>query len=67
VADDLSRKDPQFLAISSATLAWVTDIEASYCNDPHYTDIIQKVLVNPQAVPHYTVHWNSEVSGKDLH
>jgi hypothetical protein len=56
VAVALSRKDPQLSAITSTTPAWVSDIEASHDNDPHYTELIQKIMVNPQAAPHYTVH-----------
>jgi hypothetical protein len=53
VADALSRGEPAVSAISSTSPAWVIDIEASYIDDAHCTDIIQKLLINPSAVPHY--------------
>jgi hypothetical protein len=56
VADALSRKDQSISAISSTTPAWVVDIENSYINDSHYTDIIQQLLVNENSIQHYTVH-----------
>jgi hypothetical protein len=56
VADALSRKEQQLNAISSVTLAWITDIEQSYVNDTHYTSLIQQLLVNDQSVLNYSVH-----------
>jgi hypothetical protein len=56
VADALSRKDRTMLAITSFTPAWIADIEQSYYQDKTYTEILQQVTINDQAVPHYTVH-----------
>jgi hypothetical protein len=56
VADALSRREPQIAAISSTSPAWVTGIEASYTDDAHCTDVIQKLQINPSAVPHYSIH-----------
>jgi hypothetical protein len=55
-ADALSRQDHSILAISSAIPAWVTDAEASYINDTHYTNLIQQLSINNQVVPNYFVH-----------
>jgi hypothetical protein len=55
-ADALSRKQHQVNAISSAVPTWITDIEASYHNDIHFTNIIQQLAINPEAVPNYTLH-----------
>jgi hypothetical protein len=56
VPDALSRKDAQILAISSIVPSWVSDIEQSYQNDPHFKAILEQTVVNDQTVPHYTVH-----------
>jgi hypothetical protein len=56
VADALSRKEQEISAISSASPTWVIDIETSYADDAYYTYIIQKLLINPLVVPHYSVH-----------
>jgi hypothetical protein len=56
VADALSRKETNLVAISSATPAWVVDIEASYSRDQYYTYLIHKLLIDTQAVPDYPVH-----------
>jgi hypothetical protein len=56
VDDALSRKDTQLLAISSATPAWVAEIEAIYNDDKHCTDLTQHLLIDAQAVPNYLVH-----------
>jgi hypothetical protein len=40
VADALSRKELEISAISLMSPAWVTEIEASYIDDAHCTDII---------------------------
>jgi hypothetical protein len=42
--------------ISSATPAWVLEIEANYNNDAHYTSLIQQIVVNNQDIHHYSVH-----------
>jgi hypothetical protein len=47
----LSRKDPQLSAITSTTPAWVSDIEASHDNDPHYTALIQKYWLTLKQSP----------------
>jgi hypothetical protein len=39
-ANALSRQDHSILAISAIVPTWVTDVEASYVNDTHYTDFI---------------------------
>jgi hypothetical protein len=56
VADALSRKEHEVLAISSTVPDWVADIEASYYNDTQYTNITQQLAVNTEAVPNYTLH-----------
>jgi hypothetical protein len=56
VVDALSKKDTQLLAISSATPAWVVEIQASYNDDKHCTDLTQQLLIDAQAVPNYSVH-----------
>jgi hypothetical protein len=56
VVNALSRKDSLISTISFATPAWVTNIEASYSDDPHYTEIIQQLMANALAVPHYSIH-----------
>jgi hypothetical protein len=55
-ADALSRKEQSLFAISTATLAWIPDIEASYQGDGFYSPIIEQVLVNPTASPNYSIH-----------
>jgi hypothetical protein len=55
-ADALSRKEQSLFAISTATLAWIPDIEASYQGDGFYLPIIEQVLVNPTANPNYSIH-----------
>jgi hypothetical protein len=56
VANALSRKDAQLLAISSIVPSCVSDIEQSYQDDPHFKAILEQTVVNDQSVPHYTVH-----------
>jgi hypothetical protein len=56
VVDALSKKDTQLLAISSATPAWVVEIQASYNDDKHCTDLTQQLLIDAHAVPNYSVH-----------
>jgi hypothetical protein len=56
VADALSRKDHTLATISSATPAWTADIEENYENDPHYTNLLEQLLVNAQVVPNHSVH-----------
>jgi hypothetical protein len=56
VANALSRRVQELSAISSAIPAWISDIENSYISDEAYTTIIQQILVNPDVVPHYSVH-----------
>jgi hypothetical protein len=56
VADALSRKEHEVQAISSTISSWITDIETSYEGDQHYTNILQQLLINEQALPHYTTH-----------
>jgi hypothetical protein len=56
IADALSRVDHSLSAISSVIPTWVADIEASYHSDSTYTDLIQYLLVNCEAAPHYTLH-----------
>jgi hypothetical protein len=55
-ADALSRQDHSSLAISAAIPAWAADIGTSYVTDSLYSDIIQQLSVNRQAVPHYSIH-----------
>jgi hypothetical protein len=56
IADALSRKEHNLLAISSFTPAWIQEIEQSYEEDTFYNQIIQQVLIDVEAVQHYTVH-----------
>jgi hypothetical protein len=56
VVDALSRQEHNILAISSATPAWIHDIEESYLQDTTFTTIIEQLLVNDQAIPDYSVH-----------
>jgi transposase InsO family protein len=56
VADALSRQDHTIYAISSVIPSWMSDIEASYKDDPLYTDILQQVTLSDQALPQYTIH-----------
>jgi hypothetical protein len=56
VADALSRKEHTIMAISTATPAWVKDIEHSYSQDPYYSSILEQVLINSKVVPHYSAH-----------
>jgi hypothetical protein len=55
-ADALSRKEHSLLAISTATLAWISNIEASYQGDGFYSPIIEHVLVNPTTSLNYFIH-----------
>jgi hypothetical protein len=55
-ADALFRREHTLAAISSATPAWTTDIEESYEHDPHYTQLLEQLLVNPQVVSDHTDH-----------
>jgi hypothetical protein len=36
--------------------AWVSDIEQSYQDDPHFKAILEQILLNDHSVPDYTVH-----------
>jgi hypothetical protein len=56
MVDALSQQYHSIAALSTVTPLWIADIENSYTNDEGYVDIIQQLLVNPQSVPHYTVH-----------
>jgi hypothetical protein len=56
VANVLSRKDHNILAITSFTPVWIHDIEHSYSGDTYYTQLLQQVLINAQDTPHYSVH-----------
>jgi hypothetical protein len=56
VANALSRKDNCLMAITSAVPARISDVEARYVNDSYYTKLIQKLSVQPQAAPHYSLH-----------
>jgi hypothetical protein len=56
VVDALSRKDNCLMAIISAVPTWISDVEASYVNDSHYTELIQKLSVQPQTAPQYSLH-----------
>jgi hypothetical protein len=56
VVDALLRKENPIMAISTATPAWVQDIEHSYSQDSYYSSILEQVLINSEAVPHYSAH-----------
>jgi hypothetical protein len=56
IADALSRKDVQILAITYAIPSWIFDVENSYTLDPHYKSLIEQLLVNDQSVPQYSIH-----------
>jgi hypothetical protein len=56
VVDALSREDPSLMAISIVTPSWISNIEDSYTNDNLYTEIIQQLLVDQNAVTQYSVH-----------
>jgi hypothetical protein len=57
-ADALSR-NPQmssdYLAISSCTPQWVSEIIDSYTHDPFAKDLLVKLVVDASAVPHYSL------------
>jgi ribonuclease HI len=54
VADALSRAphSSQLLAISAVILSWVEQVQASYENDPYCLDLLAKLSLDSQAVPH---------------
>jgi hypothetical protein len=56
VADALSKKDHNVLAIFSATPDWITEVEASYTNDNQLTELLQQLAVDSQVVPYYSLH-----------
>jgi hypothetical protein len=56
IDDALSRKDHDISTISSVVPLWVSNIENSYKDDQHLTNIIQQLAMNDQAVPHYNLH-----------
>jgi hypothetical protein len=56
VADALSRPEQALFAISSVNPSWIVDIEESYSQDTTYKSTIEQVLVNSQALPHYSIH-----------
>jgi hypothetical protein len=46
VAYALSRRDHDLAAISTATPSWIAEIEESYKDDPHYTNLLQQLTVD---------------------
>jgi hypothetical protein len=52
----LSRKNHSVSAIFSAVPTWIADIEESNTNDPIYSDMIQQLVVNSQALQDYSLH-----------
>jgi hypothetical protein len=40
VADALSKRDHDIAAISTVTPSWISEIEESYKDDPHYTNLM---------------------------
>jgi hypothetical protein len=56
VAYALSRRDHDLAAISIATPSWIAEIEESYKDDPHYTNLLQQLTVDSQSVQHYSLH-----------
>jgi hypothetical protein len=70
VADALSRRghsDSQLLALSAATPAWVSEVINSYEQDNHAASIISKLLLDPAAVPHFTLcGWVTKVQKPNL-
>jgi hypothetical protein len=65
VADALSRRhgsvdgnDDDLLhcfAISSCQPKWLTDTKGSYDKDPSILEMIQKLTIDPSAIPHFTL------------
>lgn len=55
-----------YAAISLAQPQWLSDVHASYISDDHAQDIIAKLLMDDQSVPHYTfsdglLHYKSRI------
>ena len=57
VADALSRRDTEELqlAVSSSSPQWLSDIANSYSDSPLAQEILSKLAVNPDALPHYSL------------
>lgn len=58
-ADALSRHPAppaQLQAISASTPTWLADIVAGYAEDPKSLQLLQELVVNPQARPPFTLH-----------
>jgi hypothetical protein len=65
VADALSRRhgsvdgnDDDLLhcfTISSCQPKWLTDTKGSYDKDPSILEMIQKLTIDPSAIPHFTL------------
>lgn len=54
VADALSRKHT-CMTISMVTPTWISALEESYAQDPHYQQLLEQLLLSPK----HTVHKNT--------
>lgn len=56
VADALSRcpQSEQVLAISSSSPLWLEEVTAAYSQDSTASDLVAKLSVNPNSVPHFS-------------
>jgi len=56
VADALSRRDTEELQLAvSSSPQWLSDIANSYSDSPLAQEILSKLAVNPDALPHYSL------------
>ena len=57
VADVFSRRDTEELqlAVSSSLPQWLSDIANSYSDSPLAQELLSKLVVNPDALPHYSL------------
>ncbi|WVZ95473.1 hypothetical protein U9M48_041234 [Paspalum notatum var. saurae] len=58
VADALSRHSfsaPECVAISVCEPQWITEITTSYVHDPHCSQLLTKLALNPAADPNFTL------------
>ena len=57
VADALSRRDTEevYMAVSSSSPQWLSDVASSYSASPLAQEILSQLAVNPVALPHYSL------------
>lgn len=57
IADALSRRDTEelYMTMSSPSPQWLLDIVLSYSDSPLAQDILSKLAVNQDALPHYSL------------